>query len=432
MLKKAGILTRPTLARPDASYPMQGRSERSGEDVQTALCVDRSPRQWILANGKAPAALPTSEELLLNVELLSDARTMLADFFSVLLEKTGCARVRELGRMRPMKALYHRGLMLLAGICCVALFCLGLIAPARSASSPQTASSSGPTKRWAQFELSQAGSTGDPQTGKPVTLTIVLGGVPEGMTPVVATCESIVFQAQTVTLEPDEESMVLKGTVTLEPILMSRTSVQPRAARVQVTFARSRQNKLERFMRRVVYVTMDRLEPANESGESPPVRPEESQSEDVILDEVKPAVEPVSTGALAEEDLVPFASPGEGKAYWQHVSHLISRSWARQVRGVRHAPSSETVKVLFKMFPNGRAQLIEIEKGSGAREIDEAGIYAVVNAQPFLPFPSELGEDAVDVHVRMRTGSRGRPLEVQSVGNPSRSKPDASGAPSKK
>ncbi|MCX5728388.1 MAG: hypothetical protein NTZ28_06060, partial [Nitrospirae bacterium] len=88
--------------------------------------------------------------------------------------------------------------------------------------------------------------------------------------------------------------------------------------------------------------------------------------------------------------------------------------------------------VRFKMFPNGRAQLIEIEKGSGAHEIDEAGIYAVVNAQPFLPFPDELREDAVDVHVRMRTGSRGRSREVQSVGNPSRSKPDASGQPSKK
>jgi TonB family protein len=315
-----------------------------------------------------------------------------------------------------MKALYHRGLMLLAGLCCVALFCPGLIAPARSASSPQTASSSGPTKRWAQFELSQAGSMGDPQTGKPVTLTIVLGGVPVGTAPVAATCESIMFQAKTVTLEPDAESMVLKGTVTLEPILMSRTSVQPRAARVQVTFARSRQDKLERFMRRIVYVTMDRSEPANESSELPPARPEESQSEDLILDEVKPAVDPVSTGALAEEDLVPFASPGEGKAYWQHVSHLISRSWARQVRGIRHAPSSETVKVLFKMFPNGRAQLIEIEKGSGAREIDEAGIYAVVNAQPFLPFPSELGEDAVDVHVRMRTGSRGQSQASPAIG----------------
>jgi TonB family protein len=252
------------------------------------------------------------------------------------------------------------------------------------------------------------------------------------MTPVVATCESIAFQAQTVTLEPDAESTALKGTVTLEPILMSRTSVPPRAARVQVTFARSRQDTLEPFMRRVVYVTMDRLEPVKENSELPPVRSEESQSEDVILDEVKLAVEPVSTGAVAEEDLVPFASPGEGKAYWQQVSHLISRSWARQIRGIRRAPSSETVRVRFKMFSNGRAQLIEIEKGSGAREVDEAGIYAVINAQPFLPFPSELEEDAVDVHVRMRTGSHGRSREVQAVGNQSHRKPDASVQPSKR
>jgi len=333
-----------------------------------------------------------------------------------------------------MKALHHRGLMLLTGMCCVALFCPGLITTARSATStsPQAASSSGATKRWAQFELSQSESMGDPQTGKPVTLTIYLGGVTAGMNPVVATCESIAFQAQTVTLEPDPESMVLRGTVTLEPILMSRTSVPPRAARVQVTFARSRQDTLEPFMRRVVYVTMGPLEPAKENSELPSIRPEESQSDDVILDEVKLAVEPVSTDVLAEEDLVPFASPGEGKAYWQHVSHLISRSWARQIRGIRRAPSSETVRVRFKMYPNGRAQLIEIEKGSGAREIDEAGIYAVINAQPFLPFPSELEEGAVDVHVRMRTGSRGRSREVQSIGSRSTSKPDASGQPSKR
>jgi TonB family protein len=331
-----------------------------------------------------------------------------------------------------MKTRYTQGFLLSAGMCCVALFCPGLIASAHSASSLQTASSPSLTKRWVQFELSQAESMGDPQTGKSVTLTIVLGGMVGGTAPVVAICESIVFQAQTVTLEPDAESMALKGTVTLDPILMSRTSVPPRAARVQVTFARSRQDKLERFMRRVVYVTMDRSEPANESSELSLVRSGELQSEDVILDEVQPAVEPVATVALAEEDLVPFASPGEGQAYWQHVSHLISRSWARQIRGIRREPSSETVKVHFKLFPNGRAQLIEIEKGSGVREIDEAGIYAVVNAQPFLPFPSELEEDAVDVHVRMRTGSRRRFREVQSVGNPSHNIPDASVQPSKR
>ena len=331
-----------------------------------------------------------------------------------------------------MKALHHRGLVLLAGMCCVALVCPGLIAPAHSASSPQSTTSSAPTKRWAQFGLNQAESMGDPQAGKPVTLMIALGGVTASSTPVVAICESIVFQAQTVTLEPDAELMVLKGKVTLEPILMSRTSVPLRAARVRVTFARPHQGKLQPFMRRVVYVTMGPLEPAKEDSESPPVRSEESQSGDVILDEVQPAVEPVSTGALAEEDLVPFASPGEGKAYWQHVSHLISRSWARQIRGIRRAPSGETVMVRFKMFPNGRAQLIEIEKGSGAREIDEAGIYAVVNAQPFLPFPSELEGDAVDVHVRMRTGSRGQSHEAQAAGSQSHGNTDVSGQPSKR
>jgi hypothetical protein len=85
------------------------------------------------------------------------------------------------------------------------------------------------------------------------------------------------------------------------------------------------------------------------------------------------------------------------------------------------------------MFANGRAQLIEIEKGSGAREIDEAGIHAVVNAQPFLPFPNEWGEDPVDVHVRMRTGSRGRaPREVLSVGSRSTTKSGASSQPSRR
>ena len=59
----------------------QGRSERRGEEVQTALRVGRSPLQWILANGKAPRVLPISEELLLNVEPLSEARTMLAGVF---------------------------------------------------------------------------------------------------------------------------------------------------------------------------------------------------------------------------------------------------------------------------------------------------------------------------------------------------------------
>jgi len=40
-----------------------------------------------LANGKALTVIPTSENLLRYVEGLNDARTLLADFFSILPEE---------------------------------------------------------------------------------------------------------------------------------------------------------------------------------------------------------------------------------------------------------------------------------------------------------------------------------------------------------
>jgi hypothetical protein len=63
----------------------QGRSERRGEEVHTALRVGCSPLQWVLANGKTPSVLLASENLFPYVEPLSDARTKLADFFNSLL-----------------------------------------------------------------------------------------------------------------------------------------------------------------------------------------------------------------------------------------------------------------------------------------------------------------------------------------------------------
>ena len=63
----------------------QGRSERRGKEVHAALRVGRSSLEWILANEKSPPVLPTTEKPLLNVEPLSDARTPLEDFSSILL-----------------------------------------------------------------------------------------------------------------------------------------------------------------------------------------------------------------------------------------------------------------------------------------------------------------------------------------------------------
>jgi len=71
MLKKAGLLTRPTLARRDAPCPKQGRNFAT--DPRFTFHASRF------------------------TVLGSDARTLLEDFFSILLE------------VRPLKIKWHLG-----------------------------------------------------------------------------------------------------------------------------------------------------------------------------------------------------------------------------------------------------------------------------------------------------------------------------------
>lgn len=277
-----------------------------------------------------------------------------------------------------------------------------------------------PGKRWVTFDLTSVDASGELQAGKPVELSVAIGGVALGNAPLVAICESIHFERQIVTLEQEAGSLIMRGTATLEPIPQGKLSVMPKVARVQVTFARLQKEKLERVMTRIVYVTLGKQDGPGEAADAPPTaaREELNGAESSEADEVQPDVEPVSSGRMVEEDLLPLPTPGQGRAYWQQISLLVSRSWSRTARRVRHAPSSETVRVRFRLYPSGRAQLIEIEKGSGAREIDEAGIFAVVHAQPFPPFPDDVGTEPVDVHVRMRTGPKVGSQDTRSVTNP--------------
>jgi TonB family protein len=277
---------------------------------------------------------------------------------------------------------------------------------AQAASSPVSAQTTFSGKRWVTFDFASPDNAGDVQVGKPLELSIALGGVAQGHAPLVAICESIYFQRQTVTLEPDPVSMTMKATAILEPIPPGKLSVSPRVARVRVTFARSQQERLVRVMTRIVYVTLGKLESGSDTSEPPLPSGDDLGGADANQDEIQPDANPIAGGSVVEEDLLPLPTPGQGRAYWQQISHLVSRSWSRTARRGRHSPSSETVRVRFRLYPSGRAQLIEIEKGSGAREIDEAGIYAVVYAQPFPPFPDDVGSEPVDVHVRMRTGAR--------------------------
>ena len=308
-------------------------------------------------------------------------------------------------------------LALLAGLLGVCLLPLSFVSVSLAAGSSSDASSASSGTRWVKIDLVTADASGDIQIGKPFDLSIAIGGVTQGGAPLVAICESVLFQRHVVALEPDNVDMVMKGAATMEPIPSGKLSVPPKAARVQVTVARVKKDKFERLLTRVVYVTLGKQEAANEGSDAPLPSSEESPGRESVQDEVQPDALPVSGGLVVEEDLLPMPTPGQGRAYWQQISYLVSRSWSRTVRHVRHAPTSETVRVKFRLYPSGRVQLIQIEKGSGAREVDEAGIYAVVHAQPFPPFPDNIESEAVDVHVRMRTGARAGGLEVQSIKN---------------
>ena len=65
--------------------PCKAAGESKPEEVPTALRGAVRLYKWILANGKAPPVLPTSENLNRYVEDFDELRTKLTGLFSILL-----------------------------------------------------------------------------------------------------------------------------------------------------------------------------------------------------------------------------------------------------------------------------------------------------------------------------------------------------------
>ncbi len=313
------------------------------------------------------------------------------------------------------------------------MLCLSGLLSTAVAGSTSTQTPAAP-KRWAQFDLVSTEPDGSVQAGKDVVLSVTLGGVPPGTESVMAIIESPGFQSQTVSLSEETTASVYQGTVILEPnsTLKSRTTVHPKAVRVRVSFARAKITGLEEFFKRDVYVTLGDRPPEEADAEISPGPVVESPEADAAA--VQKATEQVLAvnATIAEEDLLPLPPPGESKAYWKQVSDLISRNWSRQIRSIRRAPSSETVRVHFKMYASGVAQVIQLEKSSGARDVNDAGLQTIIHAQPFPPIPPDLGDDVVDVHVRMRTGAKVATRDVQMTVDRKPSKPAQPAPPTPK
>jgi TonB family protein len=276
-----------------------------------------------------------------------------------------------------------------------------------------------PLKRWIRFDLMESEESGVVRVDKDLVLSITVGGVSSTADSILALIESAAFQSQTLSLIQDSSPTTYQGTAILEPKSTSKslTTVHPKATRIRVTLARAKPTGLEEFMKREVYVTLG--EPGENDGgdeaDSPKVIMPEQAELEVSASPNPPEAEPVANIAIAEQDLLPLPEPAEAEAYWKQVSGVISRNWSRQVREIRRAPSGETVRVRFKLYSSGVAQLIQVEKGSGARDINEAGIQSIIHAHPFPPLPADMSGELVDVHVRMRTGVKVGPGDVETT-----------------
>ncbi len=303
-------------------------------------------------------------------------------------------------------------LIVVAGLLSVASYPDPVRASTPSVSRPVAPPAISSEQQWATFDFTGSNDSGSLQLGQPLELSMTLSGMPPDPMPFVAICESAHFEPQIVPLKQDPVSSVMRATTTLMPVSQERPSLGPQLARLHVTFARSTDKKFERVMTRIVYFTMSDTKPNDGqqasliTDQNPPKNPPGKIDLAAGRAEPVPGAIPLISEELVEEDLLPSRSAQPAPTYWDLVRDLLNRGWNRATGHLPASFSPQTVQVQFRLYPGGHAQLLQIADGSGASEIDQAGILAVADAQPFPPFPQGVGNKPIEIHVRLQTGAK--------------------------
>ena len=89
---------------------------------------------------------------------------------------------------------------------------------------------------------------------------------------------------------------------------------------------------------------------------------------------------------VEELDLLGDSAANRAQGYWKLLNTLIRQ----QLRSRRSLSVRRMTVVHFRLYMNGEAQLIEIERSSGDTDLDHAAILAVLTPTPsplFLPEP---------------------------------------------
>lgn len=274
------------------------------------------------------------------------------------------------------------------------------------------------------FDWNGSPPAGAASPGQSLHLSIRLTAVPprEDHT-VVVIIEGDAVTRRLVPMQFEPQDQAFRSTVMLEPIMPELPSVQTSALRVTATFARLRGMALDEFLVRSVYLTIGLTPEETTLSAAPPSSTPHVLSEGFSEEQGRaPAAVPdEGGGAFSEQNIIPRPLAPQAQVYWRDVSERLGQRWRQPAaRATNSRPAGPGVAVWFRLHANGEAQLIQIERSSGVPEIDEAGLQAVLRAHPFPPFPEEVTDESVDMHVEFGPA----PAPARSAVQP-KSPPDA-------
>lgn len=181
--------------------------------------------------------------------------------------------------------------------------------------------------------------------------------------------------------------------------LSSTIGTPPKATTVHILIGRPRGEQVEPLLSRTVIITI--AIPGYADHHRGPADLSLHMTEGPRHLQHAPADLALLEGQVNEEELVGTRNLARQDGYWKMLQGLIRQRLqddpgGRQVTALRRGPG-----IGFRLYANGEAQLIEVERSSGDLKLDQAALLAVVNAHPFPPFPAGTSDNFVDVHVEV-------------------------------
>lgn len=234
-----------------------------------------------------------------------------------------------------------------------------------------------------------------------LTVSIHIPEQPSGRgEPFVAVLESPAFVSYTIPLEIDPARHRYSATVDLGR-LSTTMGDPPKATPIQILIARQQGLHLETLVRRTIVVTI--ATPGYADHHTATVDLSTHMIDRSQRTKDQPPDLALLDDRVEEEELLGDRRLPRQEGYWKMLQGLIQRRMQDEAAPYRHRGVQRMPSIGFRLYANGEAQLIEVERSSGDTELDQAAVLAVINAHPFPRFPAGTRDAHIDVHVDVPT-----------------------------